>query len=98
MTCLEQVVTFRKVKTVNLHEGVKGLKVALDRDRSPSLDMCLFYVSLPAQSTCSVSNETLLSPIPKSSIVSSGLLWNLKTPDTIRDDAFLLLVKNIRKS
>lgn len=97
MACHREVVTFRKAKHVKLHDAVMELMVIHGRDRSPSLDMCHIMTSLSAQSTCLVNDSTLLSPISKSSVVSSSsvLLWDLKTLKTIGNIAFFsLVVKN----
>lgn len=91
MACHREVVTFRKAKHVKLHDAVMELMVIHGRDRSPSLDMCHIMTSLSAQSTCLVNDSTLLSPISKSSVVSSVLLWDLKTLKTIGNIAFFFL-------
>lgn len=66
MTCNREVITFRKVKCVKLHDAVMELMVVQGRDRSPSLGMCHIMSSLSAQSTCLVNGDIPLSPISKS--------------------------------
>lgn len=91
MTCHREVITFRKVKCVKLHDAVMELMVIQGRDTSPSLDISHIMSSLSAQSTCLVNGGIPLSPISKSSVVSSVLLWDLKTLKTIGNTAFFFL-------
>lgn len=70
------------------------LMVVQGKDTSPSLDICHIMSSLSAQSTCLVNGGIPLSPISKSSVVSSVLLWDLKTLKTIGNIAFFFFLSS----